>query len=72
MSSFELDTVLGPLSLPGSEFPSGIHDLLTVLSVHRIEDEDSAFFRRNQNTSEYVWKINAPSNQVDMWLSSED
>lgn len=65
MSSFELDTVLGPLSLPGSEFSSGIHDLLTVLSLHRIEDEDSAFFRRNQHTSEYVWKINAPSNQLD-------
>ena len=65
MSSFELDTVLGPLSLPGSELSSAIHDLLTVLSVHRIEDEDSAFFMINQHTSEYVWKINAPFNQVD-------
>ena len=65
MSSFELDTVLGPLSLSSSELSSGIHDLLTVLSVHRIEDEDSAFFMINQHTFEYVWKINAPSNQVD-------
>ena len=65
MSSFELDTVLGPLSLPRSGLSSGIHDLLTVLSIHRIEDEDSAFFTINQHTSEYVWKINVPSNQVD-------